>query len=85
MVMVWSIFMVRFLTFTVLPTPITSVLTSSSSTTTQLRRVFSISTILASMRLCSFLASSYSAFSLRSPKPRAMAICSEISLRLTLM
>ena len=85
MVMVCSIFMVRFCTFTVLPTPITSVLTSSSSTTTQLRRVFSISTILASMRLCSFLASSYSAFSLRSPKPRAMAICSEISLRLTLM
>src|SRR5699024_5765576 len=34
MVRVWSIFMVRFLTFTVLPTPITSVLTSSSSTTT---------------------------------------------------
>lgn len=68
-------------TRTVVPMLTRSVATSESSITRAVRMVFSRSMISASKRDCSFLASSYSAFSLKSPKPRAIAICSATSAR----
>ncbi len=60
-----------------------SVRISFSSTTMAVLMVCCSSAISASSLDCSFLAASYSAFSLRSPKPRAIRICSAISGRRT--
>ena len=69
-------------TSTLHPILILSESTSSSTTTSAFFRIFSISSILASISRCSSFAASYSAFSERSPCSLASLILPAISLRL---
>ena len=65
--------------FTLHPMLITSKSTSSSSTTSAFFKIFSNSSILASMSRCSSFAASYSAFSDKSPCSLASLIFSATS------
>ena len=70
-------------TLTLHPTLILSRSTSSSTTTSAFFRIFSISSIRASISLCSSLAASYSAFSDRSPCSLASLILPATSFLFT--
>ena len=69
-------------TLTLHPTLILSRSTSSSTTTSAFFKIFSISSIRASMSLCSSFAASYSAFSDKSPCSLASLIFSATSFLL---
>lgn len=73
----------KFFTLMVEPRPTSSMEMLSSSTISELSRVYWISMICASMIACSFFASSYSAFSERSPCARASFSFCAISARRT--
>ena len=70
-------------TLTLHPTLILSRSTSSSTTTSAFFKIFSISSIRASMSLCSSFAASYSAFSDKSPCSLASLIFSATSFLFT--
>src|SRR4051812_15177967 len=79
----WDLPVFWSLTWTIVPTPTTSVVTSLASMTCAERSLSSSWAIRCSSIACSFLASSYSEFSVMSPNSRASLMRSATSRRLS--